>query len=257
MQRTKNVVSKTVKSVLLFTMLSLAFAHPSGGQEQKKALTNGDVIKLVKSGFPTNTILLMLNNSDVAFDTSPAALITLKNSGVNETIIDAMLNRKPKSASPTVPDKVGENPPTASEQNLNDEFSKASLRAIDGELHTANLTTGRLVVPRDTQELIDNADSDARTVQERAVVKLLSDLFLLKLAINRNRDSFRKSAEAFSDIVDAGTLATVADSQPATKDMLARQSACSNALDSILRMRTLVDTPKECSNLADAGTWYH
>jgi hypothetical protein len=70
--------------VALGTALALA--------QSKKPLTNSDIVQMVKAGFTEQTITDAIKANDTAFDTSVQGLIALKNSGVSQTIIDAMLS---------------------------------------------------------------------------------------------------------------------------------------------------------------------
>ncbi len=74
---------------------------------EKKPMTNADVINMVKAGLTENTIVLDIQLSPTAFDTSPNALIELKNQGVSQGILDVMLTaggEKPAPpAAPAVP----------------------------------------------------------------------------------------------------------------------------------------------------------
>lgn len=74
------------------------------GQAQKgeqKPLTNDDVVGMLKAGLAENTIVLAIQHSSTAFDTSPQALIALHNQAVPPTVIDAMLKAgSEKSTSP-------------------------------------------------------------------------------------------------------------------------------------------------------------
>ena len=70
--------------ILVFTALvvlaSLALGPaPSAAQE---ALTNDDVVKLVKGGLPESVIIQKIRSSPRKFDTSADGLIKLKNAGV-------------------------------------------------------------------------------------------------------------------------------------------------------------------------------
>lgn len=60
-------------------------------QAEKKPLTNDDVISMVKAGLPESTIVLAIQHSSTAFDTSPQALISLQGAGVPQAILNAML----------------------------------------------------------------------------------------------------------------------------------------------------------------------
>lgn len=58
---------------------------------QNKVFTNDDVLKMVKAGFAEETILEAIRTNEPRFDTSAEALLALKNGGVSEKIIAAML----------------------------------------------------------------------------------------------------------------------------------------------------------------------
>jgi hypothetical protein len=69
---------------------------PSGATAQaekreKKPLTNADVVSMVKAGLAESTIDLAIRQSPTNFDTSPETLIALKNEGLSQKILDAML----------------------------------------------------------------------------------------------------------------------------------------------------------------------
>lgn len=78
-------------------------------------LTNAEILEMVKAGFAEETIVKSIQLSETRFDTSVAALVELKNAGVSEKIIQAMLNPKAAKAeeksaptkNPLVPDDVG------------------------------------------------------------------------------------------------------------------------------------------------------
>jgi hypothetical protein len=65
----------------------LAFAQP-----QKNPLTNADVVQMVQNGFQESVVLDAIQANDCQFDVGAQALIQLKNAGVSQTIISAMLN---------------------------------------------------------------------------------------------------------------------------------------------------------------------
>src|ERR1039457_4439433 len=79
------------------------FAGVGGGQAaaQPKPLVNADVVKMVKAGLGEDTIVLAIQNKPSAFDTSPEQLISLKEQGVTQVVLNAMLNAsQPASAAP-------------------------------------------------------------------------------------------------------------------------------------------------------------
>lgn len=59
--------------------------------QETKPLTNADVVAMVKAGLPESTVVLAIQKGPVNFDTSPQALIQLKNQGVGPKVLDAML----------------------------------------------------------------------------------------------------------------------------------------------------------------------
>src|SRR5208337_2998802 len=72
---------------------------------EKKPLTNADVVSMVKAGLAESTIVLAIQRSTTDFDTSAAALISLKNQCVPQKVLDAMLGggteKATASAGPT------------------------------------------------------------------------------------------------------------------------------------------------------------
>jgi hypothetical protein len=58
---------------------------------EKKSLSNADVIKMVQAELSESTIVLAVQGSVRAFDTSTDALIELKKAGVPSKVIEAML----------------------------------------------------------------------------------------------------------------------------------------------------------------------
>lgn len=76
-------------------------------QTAPKAITNADIVKMVKAELPESTVLLTIQASSHAFDTAPEALIQLKADGVPSKIIEAMLQASvPKAAAPAAPAAV-------------------------------------------------------------------------------------------------------------------------------------------------------
>jgi hypothetical protein len=55
-------------------------------------LANDDVVAMTKAGFAASTILGAITANDSHFDVSPRALMALKNEGVPQAVIEAMLN---------------------------------------------------------------------------------------------------------------------------------------------------------------------
>src|SRR5712691_197768 len=76
--------------VTLVAVVGLAFA------QTKKPLTNDDVLQMVKAGFQESMIVKAIEANDTNFDVSMEALMDLKNAGVSQPIIEAMLAAEAK-----------------------------------------------------------------------------------------------------------------------------------------------------------------
>ncbi len=96
-------MKKIIMAILFAASVATIYAA------EKKPLTNADVVKLVKAELPESTVILAIQNSSPAFNTSPEDLIALKTGGVSPAIIDAMLSsRAPPSDVLPEPPSEGE-----------------------------------------------------------------------------------------------------------------------------------------------------
>jgi len=68
--------------------------------QARKSLSNDDVVQMVKSGFDEATIIKAIQANEPNFDTSVDALIALKNAGVSNPIIDAVLEAEHTKKAP-------------------------------------------------------------------------------------------------------------------------------------------------------------
>ncbi len=121
----------TLHLMLAFALCMLVGAGSAAAQEAAQAtpppaapraeaapsvLTNAEIVQMVKTGFAEETILKAIQLSETRFDTSVTALMEMKNAGVSDKVIQAMLNPKPAKVeekpaappkNPLVPDDVG------------------------------------------------------------------------------------------------------------------------------------------------------
>ena len=104
---------------MAFPSVAIPELHNTEQQDQQK-LSNEDVIKMVKAGLSPKVIEQTINSSDQAFDVSPDALIKLKQEGVPDTIVQAMILRA----------KHGDKP--RANQDPNSDCSGDSMFLIDG-----------------------------------------------------------------------------------------------------------------------------
>jgi hypothetical protein len=72
----------------------------TAAQALQPSITNTDIVKMVKAGMSDNTVLLVIQKGPTKFDTSTNALIALKQAGVSETVITAMLTSPQSPAQP-------------------------------------------------------------------------------------------------------------------------------------------------------------
>jgi hypothetical protein len=97
------------RSVLLFCALSICAVTLSFAETQKP-LSNADVISMTKQSIDPALIVKDIQSSPTDFDTSPQALIDLKNAGVAKDVMDAMLTAQAAKPSAAV-DAVRAVPP--------------------------------------------------------------------------------------------------------------------------------------------------
>ncbi|MGD0577766.1 MAG: hypothetical protein ABSC08_02435 [Bryobacteraceae bacterium] len=67
---------------------------------QPKPLVNADIVKMVKAGLTADTIVLTIQNKPSAFETGPDELIRLKQQGVPQVVLNAMLSASNRATGP-------------------------------------------------------------------------------------------------------------------------------------------------------------
>jgi hypothetical protein len=99
MQRSLSFVF-VILAALSLSLASLAQkpVAKTNSAPKREVLTNEAIINLVRAQFKEKTILTLMRTSPVNFDLSPSKLIQLKKSGVNETIIQAMIQQQSVAA---------------------------------------------------------------------------------------------------------------------------------------------------------------
>jgi hypothetical protein len=76
----------------LAVILAFVTVFGSAHSQKKPSLTNQDILRMVKDKFADSTIVKAIEANHTAFDVSATALIVLKDSGVSQTVIEAMLS---------------------------------------------------------------------------------------------------------------------------------------------------------------------
>ena len=91
-------MKKLVSAILMLSLSLAVIAFPSSAQEpapvpnaQNRALTNKDVMDMIKSGVTADVVVAKIKSSETNFDTSPGALADLKAANVPENVMLAMV----------------------------------------------------------------------------------------------------------------------------------------------------------------------
>jgi hypothetical protein len=100
-----------------------ATGSPTSSEEPTESsepgvIANEDVVDMTKAGFAESTILAAIGANDTRFDVSPRALMGLKNEGVSQSVIEAMLtteaaNKKAASVARKAAAETPNSPPPA------------------------------------------------------------------------------------------------------------------------------------------------
>jgi hypothetical protein len=107
----------TAASSVSLPLQPVLAAHVPIAQQDKKPLTNADIVRLSKSGLAESVVISAIEANDSRFDVSADALIALKNAGVSQKIIEAMLAAASRIRN-TVSQVQTAAPGTASQQAL-------------------------------------------------------------------------------------------------------------------------------------------
>ena len=116
------------RSLLMLLALSL-WATPGTFAQTQKPLTNTDIVNMTKQGLDSGLIVKSIQSSSSAFDTAPQALIDLKNAGVDNSVIDAMLSAQAQKPTGSVEAVRGATNPGG---GLAADSSKPTCSANDG-----------------------------------------------------------------------------------------------------------------------------
>ncbi len=93
-------MKKLLSSILILSISVAVMAFPSSQDPSaakqhtvSSALTNKDVLEMLKAGLTADVIVAKIKSSTTSFDTSPTALTELKTAGVPDAVILAMVDR--------------------------------------------------------------------------------------------------------------------------------------------------------------------
>lgn len=109
--------STTVYSAIFFCMVFFQFSSLANGADESGGLMeiidNQSVIKMLKAGLSEEVVIGKIKTSKTGFDLTTDGLIKLKENGVNNNVIEAMLqSQKPLPSSHAQPEIPSVMPPT-------------------------------------------------------------------------------------------------------------------------------------------------
>jgi hypothetical protein len=84
----------------ILLILSIGAVSVTAAQT-RKPLTNSDIVNMTKQGFDVDLIVKAIQSSSTDFDVSAQALVDLKNAGVNQSVMGAMLTAQSSKPSST------------------------------------------------------------------------------------------------------------------------------------------------------------
>jgi len=129
--------------------------------QTQKALTNADIVAMTSQGFDAGLIIKMIQSSATNFDVSPQALIELKNAGVQQSVMEAMLSAQAIKPSASVEAAHGAMPSTDI--------------AVDPGKPACNLNSGCLLRDASAVNLRFAAAISSKTAHEGDPVEFLLD----------------------------------------------------------------------------------
>jgi hypothetical protein len=130
--------------------------------QTRKALTNADMVTMTKDGFASTLIVKAIQSSSTDFDVSAEALVNLKNAGVDQAVMEAMLTAQA-------------NKPSAATEAIHGAMGPADGGATDPSKPACTPSGGCL--PRDSTQVVlkFGADLTSKTAHEGDPVEFLLD----------------------------------------------------------------------------------
>jgi len=109
----------------------LLLATASVAASAQQPLTNESVIRMTKAGLGDSLIVQAINATPGSFSTSTSDLITLKQAGVSERVIGAMIAKHSAPPSPDVPEGIPASAGAASGATPAPDTAATSLEGVD------------------------------------------------------------------------------------------------------------------------------
>ncbi len=150
-----------------------------------------------------------------------------------------------------------ESPAAPAPPKLSDPYSKAALlalKAIQSEGSRGEVRGGQILVPRRTFELIEAADREGITAEEKGVTSALHSVFIQKLTNNAARYIILRNNESMAQLSMGRAryklrASELTEKDPDVLEINRREGACFAALEAMLRARSS-SIPEACSDMA-------
>jgi len=129
--------------VSLALLLSSSLAPSAAQNRTSNKLTNGDIVRMVNAGLSESIILREIEISDSKFVTTPDALIELKNRGVPDEIMEAILDSQAGRF-----EAHGESLPTSHASGQSATAARHHLPSFDADVRFNSQTATKVSVRR-------------------------------------------------------------------------------------------------------------
>jgi len=152
-----------MKTIIRLALTAMCmFGAAAAFAQTQKALTNTDIVTMTKNGFAPALIVKAIQSGATDFDVSAQALINLKNEGVDQSVMEAMLSAQ------------GNNPSAAIEA-AHGSATPADGGAADPSKPACTVNSGCLLRDSTQVALKFAADLNSKTAHEGDPVELLLD----------------------------------------------------------------------------------
>jgi hypothetical protein len=169
--------------IVAFLMTSLLMTRSVGAQE---VLTNESVVEMVKAGLSERVIIAKIRNNPTKFDTQTDALIALKENGVPEKVIEAIMS---PSASSAPAGSVAMAPPPAASPARPTVYQIVGGKEVELVAAGSEVQRNNARYSRSTEVVIAGNKAKVRTAERQPVFVLTtppSEMPLVKLDPGKN-----------------------------------------------------------------------
>lgn len=129
-------------SNLILSVAFLIHSLTSTAQTANSALTNLGVIDMHKSGLGADVILTSIESSVCKFNVTPTGLIALKKSGVDESVIKAMIEKQSGKPAPSKSVSTASTDKKTSEVSANNKTEKKGSLTLLNHVYLSTSATG-------------------------------------------------------------------------------------------------------------------